>query len=221
MEQVLAEQKARELRIDVTQVVRESWELILLKGLFDSPYGRDLIFKGGTALRLAHGSPRFSEDLDFSLIHDRLRGKFRGSIEKMIAPFPELALTDQEEKRYTYLAEIKVTQEYLPLPFRVKVEISRREIKGYRWRLQLLISPVSTVQVLAQVGVLEQIYQDKISCLKDRAKPKDLFDLWYTSQKLKIPYTPPLTTLKKKDLIRDLRKYLPKDFWPAVEELNP
>jgi predicted nucleotidyltransferase component of viral defense system len=221
MEQVLAEQKARELRIDVTQVVREFWELILLKGLFDSPYGRDLIFKGGTALRLAHGSPRFSEDLDFSLIRDRLRGKFRGSIEKMIAPFPELALTDQEEKRYTYLAEIKVTQEYLSLPFRVKVKISRREIKGYRWRLQLLISPVSTVQVLAQVGVLEQIYQDKISCLKDRAKPKDLFDLWYTSQKLKIPYTPPLTTQKKKDLIRDLRKYLPKDFWPAVEELNP
>jgi len=221
MEQVLAEQKARELRIDVTQVVREFWELILLKGLFDSPYGRDLIFKGGTALRLAHGSPRFSEDLDFSLIHDHLKGQFRGSVRKIIAPFPELAFTDLEEKRYTYLAEIKVTQEYLPLPFRVKVEISRREIKDYQWKLQLVSSPVSTVQVLAQVGVLEQIYQDKISCLKDRAKPKDLFDLWYTSQKLKISYTPPPTTLKKKDLIRDLRKYLPKDFWPAVEELIP
>jgi len=150
-----------------------------------------------------------------------LKSKFRGSIGKIISPFPELALTDQEEKRYTYLAEIKVKQEYLPLPFRVKVEISRREIKDYQWKLQLLISPVSTAQVLAQVGVLEQIYQDKISCLKDRAKPKDLFDLWYTSQKLKIPYTPPPTTLKKKDLIRDLRKYLPKNFWPAVEELIP
>jgi predicted nucleotidyltransferase component of viral defense system len=221
MEQVLAEQKARELRIDVTQVVRESWELILLKGLFDSSYGRDLIFKGGTALRLAHGSPRFSEDLDFSLIQDRLKGKFRGWVEKIIAPFPELTLTDLEEKRYTYLAEVKVTQGSLPLPFRVKVEISRREIEDYQWKLQLLSSPVSTVQVLGRVGVLEQIYRDKISCLKDRAKPKDLFDLWYISQKLKVPYTPPPATLKKKDLIRDLRKYLPKDFWPAVEELIP
>jgi predicted nucleotidyltransferase component of viral defense system len=219
MEQMIAEQKARELRIDVTQVVRESWELILLKGLFDSPYGRDLIFKGGTALRLAHGSPRFSEDLDFSLIHDRLKNKFQGWVEKIIAPFPELALTDLEEKRNTYLAEIKVTQGYLPLPFRVKVEISRREIKDYQWKLQILSSPVSTVQALGQVGVLEQIYRDKVSCLKDRAKPKDLFDFWYISQKLKILYTPPSTTLKKKDLIRDLRKYLPKDFWPAVQEL--
>jgi len=25
-----------------------------------------LVFKGGTALRLAYGSPRFSDDLDFS-----------------------------------------------------------------------------------------------------------------------------------------------------------
>jgi predicted nucleotidyltransferase component of viral defense system len=221
MEQLIAEQKARELRIDVTQVVRESWELILLKGLFDSPNGRDLIFKGGTALRLAYGFPRFSEDLDFSLTHDRLEGKFRGWVEKIIAPFPELTLTDLEEKRYTYLGEIKVTQEYLPFPFRVKVEISRREIKDYQWKLQLLSSSVSTVQVLGQVGVLEQIYRDKISCLRDRAKSKDLFDLWYLSQKLKIPYTPPPTTLTKKHLTRDLRKYLPKDFWPAAEELIP
>jgi predicted nucleotidyltransferase component of viral defense system len=221
MEQLIAEQKARELRIDVTQVVREFWELILLKGLYDSPYGRDLIFKGGTVLRLAYGSPRFSEDLDFSLIHDRLKSKFRGSVGKIIAPFPELTLTDLEEKHYTYLAEIKITQGYLPFPFRVKIEISRREMKDYQWKLQLLSSPVSTAQVLGQVGILEQIYQDKISCLKDRAKPKDLFDLWYISQKLKVPYTPPPTSLKKKDLIRDLRKYLPKDFWPAVEELLP
>jgi predicted nucleotidyltransferase component of viral defense system len=221
MEQQIAEQKARELRIDVTQVVREFWELILLKGLYDSPYGRDLIFKGGTALRLAHGSPRFSEDLDFSLTHDRLKGKFGGWVEKIITPFPELTFTDLEEKRYTYLAEMKVTQGFLPFPFRVKVEISRRAIKEYQWKLQLLSSPVSTVQVLGQVVVLEQIYQDKISCLNDRAKPKDLFDLWYISQKLKVPYMPPPTTLKKKDLIRDLRKYLPKDFWSAIEELIP
>ena len=221
MEQLIAEQKARGLRIDITQVVREFWELILLKGLYDSPYGRDLIFKGGTALRLAYGSPRFSEDLDFSLIHDRLKGKFRGWVGKIISPFPELALTDLEENRYTYLAEIKVIQEFLHFPFRVKVEISRREIQDYQWKLQLLSSSASVVQVLGQVGILEQIYQDKVSCLKDRARPKDLFDLWYITQKLKIPYTPPPTILKKKDLVRDLRKYLPKDFWPAVEELLP
>src|SRR4030042_738144 len=76
MEQLIAEQKARELQIDRTQVVREYWELIILKGLYDSPFGRNIIFKGGTALRLAYASPRFSEGLEFSLTPDALKGKF-------------------------------------------------------------------------------------------------------------------------------------------------
>ena len=219
MEQTLAEQKASQLKIDTTQVVREYWELILLKGLFESPFGRFLIFKGGTALRLTYGSPRFSEDLDFSLTKDVLKNKFSSLIEKIISPFSNLARTDLQDKFYTYLAEVKVTEDYLPFPFRVKVEISKRETKGYAWELKLLTSPVTVVQVLGQVGTLEQLYQDKLSCLKGRAKPKDLFDLWYVSEKLGLPFAPPKVSLKKRDLTRELRKYLPRDYWPAIEGL--
>lgn len=219
MEQSIAEQKARELKIDKTQVVREYWELIVLKGLYESPFGRYLIFKGGTALRLTYGSPRFSEDLDFSLTEDILKGKFSSLIKKIISPYPELALTDLEEKYYTYLAEIKVTQNYLTFPFRIKIEISKREIKDYQWELKLLTSPATVIQVMGQVAALEQIYKDKLACLKGRAKPKDLFDLWYVSEKLKIPYTPKKIS-SKKEFVRDLRKYLPKDFWPAIEGLT-
>ena len=177
MEQSIAEQKAAELKIDKTQVVRESWELIILKGLYESHFGRNLIFKGGTALRLTFGSPRFSEDLYFSLTKDVLKGKFSSFVKKIISPFPELNLTDLEEKYYTYLAEIKVTQNYLPLPFRIKVEISKREIRDYQWELKLLSSPATVIQVMGQVATLEQLYKDKLACLKGRAKPKDLFDL--------------------------------------------
>jgi predicted nucleotidyltransferase component of viral defense system len=220
MEQSIAEQKARELKIDKTQVVREYWELIVLKGLYESLFGRYLIFKGETALRLTFGSPRFSEDLDFSLTKDVLKGKFSPFIEKMITPFPEMALTDLEEKYYTYLAEIKVTQNYLPFPFRIKIEISKREIKGYQWELKLLGSPATVVQVMGQVATLKQIYKDKLACLKGRAKPKDLFDLWYISQKLNIPYTAQKISLNKTEVVRDLRKYLPSDFWSAIEGLT-
>lgn len=219
MEQSIALQKARELGIDRTQVVREYWELLILKGLYGSPQGRSLIFKGGTALRLAYGSPRFSEDLDFSLAQDVMKGKFLPLIKKIISPFPELIQTDLEEKYYTYLAEIKVTQNYLPMPFRIKIEISKRQIKNYQWELKLLNSPATVIQVMAQVATPEQIYQDKLNCLKGRGKPKDLFDLWYLSERLRVPYTPGKMDFKKKDLIRDLRKYLPKDFWPAIEGL--
>jgi predicted nucleotidyltransferase component of viral defense system len=220
MEQSIAEQKARELKIDKTQVVREYWELIVLKGLYESPFGRYLLFKGGTALRLTYGSPRFSEDLDFSLTKDVLKGKYSSLIKKIIAPFPELSLTDLEEKYYTYLAEIKVTQNYLPFPFRIKIEISKREMKDYQWELKLLGSPTTAIQVLGQVATLEQIYKDKLACLEGRTKPKDLFDLWYASQKLNIPYAPTKKNLKRKEIIQELRKYLPTDFWQAIEGLT-
>jgi len=85
MEQSIAEQKALELKIDKAQVVRESRELIALKGLYESPIGRYLIFKGGTALRLTYGSPRFSEDLDFFLTQDTLKKKFASLVKKIKA----------------------------------------------------------------------------------------------------------------------------------------
>lgn len=220
MEQYLALQKAREQQIDLTQVVREYWEVLALKGLFDSPFGRKLIFKGGTALRLAYDSPRFSEDLDFSLTSDPFKDAFPILVKKIITPFPELAISDLEEKHYTYLAEIKVTQNYLPFPFRIKIEISKRKLKNYKWKLHLLTSPLTTVMTLGQIATLEQLYADKLSCLKSRAKPKDLFDLWYISQKLGRPYSPGKSPLQKTEMARELRKYLPKNFWPAIEELT-
>ena len=220
MERDIAENQAKNLRIDVTQVVREFWETVILKGLFDSPEGKLLVFKGGTALRLVYGSPRFSEDLDFSLTTDRLRDKFTLLLKKITSPFPELVITDLEEKYYTYLGEIKVTQDYLPTPFRIKVEISKRRERGYKSDLAMISSPVSTVQCLGRVATLEQLYKDKLACLKDRAKSKDVFDLWYICQKLRRTYAPQDISTPEKELVRDLRKYLPKDFWPVIDKLK-
>jgi len=220
MEREIAENQARDLKIDLTQVVREFWEIIILKGLFDSTEGKFLIFKGGTALRLVYGSPRFSEDLDFSLISDRLKGKFESLIKKIISPYPELTITDLQGKYYTYLGEIKVTQDYLPSPFRIKIEISKRREKGYKSELLIISSPVSTMQLLGNVATLEQLYKDKLACIKERAKPKDIFDLWYISQKFNKAYKPAAIMIPKRELVRELRKYLPKDFWPVIDRLQ-
>ena len=219
MEQVIAENFSKKLKIDSMQIVREFWETIILKGLFDSPEGKALIFKGGTSLRLVYGSSRFSEDLDFSLTEDRLKGKFRQLIKKIVLPYPELSITDLEEKHYTYLGEIKVIEGYLPSPFRIKIEISKRREKGYKSELSLISSPVSTIQCLCRVSTLEQLYKDKLTCLSDRAKPKDAFDLWYICQKLKKTYVPTTISIPKRELVRDLRKYLPKDFWSVIDNL--
>src|SRR3990167_7676647 len=48
-------------------IVREYAQHLFLAELYQLPGSEKLLFKGGTALRIVYGSPRFSEDLDFSL----------------------------------------------------------------------------------------------------------------------------------------------------------
>jgi len=219
MEQVLAQRLAGEAKIDITQVVREYWEIGFLKALLESPYGTNLIFKGETALRLAFGSPRFSEDLDFSLLNDTLSGKLETIANDMVAAFPEAVITDLAAKRWTYLCEIKVKEAYLAHPFRIKLEISRRRGPDYQHELRLLTSPATPLQVLGKVATLEQLYRDKQACIRGRTAAKDIFDLWFIAQKLRIPYQPPETSISKKELRRDLGKYLPANYTRIIEEL--
>ncbi|MCJ7745273.1 MAG: nucleotidyl transferase AbiEii/AbiGii toxin family protein [Actinobacteria bacterium] len=219
MEQLLAERLAGELKIDITQVVREYWEVLFLKGLLESTNGNELVFKGGTALRLAFGSPRFSEDLDFALQKDTLAGKFEDTASVLVDPFHEAEITDVAEKRWTYLCEIRITEGYLPHSLRVKLEVSRRPARGYQSQLRLITSPATPLQVLGRVVTLEQLYRDKLACLEGRSAAKDIFDLWFICQKLKIPYRSPETSVSRKELRRDLGKYLPADYRGVIEEL--
>jgi predicted nucleotidyltransferase component of viral defense system len=218
MERNSAEKCSKELSIDVTQVVREYYEILVLRGISKFPESRGLIFKGGTALRLVYGSPRFSEDLDFSLARDVLKKKFENIINKIIAPFPEIEISDLAEKRYTYLAEIKISKDYLSFPFRIKIEISKRIQKNYGFELKMVKSPCSIYSVLLQVAKPEQLYKDKELCIKSRKEPKDFFDLWYLSELLNKKYEPK-ANIDRKTLRRDLRKFLPSEFHRVIEIL--
>ena len=215
----MAERLALELKIDATQVVREYWEVVLLNRLFESPWSKDLLFKGGTALRLAYGSPRFSEDLDFSLFKNNLGGTFKETVSGFVKPFAVADITDLVAKRWTYLCEIRITEEYLTQPFRIKLEVSRRPAPGYRSELRLITSPTTPIQALCRVATLEQLFQDKQDCIMDRAAPKDIFDLWFISQKMGIQYKPPDTKTTPRELKRELAKYLPSDYQRVIEDL--
>lgn len=218
MERNIAERLSKELKVDIAQVVREYYEILVLKELADNPISDKVVFKGGTALRLAYGSPRFSEDLDFSIISELNDANFLNTLQKIISHIPDSEITDLAEKYYTYLAEIKISKDFLALPFRVKIEISKRIEKKYAWKLQLIKSPCSIYSALLNTATLEQLYIDKQLCLEGRAQPKDLFDYWYISEILKRPYNPGVK-IDKKILKRDLKKFLPISFHKVLEKL--
>lgn len=221
MDPVLASRLARELGIAPDHLAREEYELLLLRGLLEQPVGNHLVFKGGTALRLAYGSPRFSDDLDFSATRPIGGKAFQGAADAATRRFPQIELVEALPKRFTLLAVYRIHDPAVPRAFSIRVEVSTRSESWRRERdfeLRLLTSPVTPVTVLARVATLERLRADKAAALADRREPRDLYDLWFITQKLRREFAPDLRGLDARVLRRELRKYLPRDHWPVIEQ---
>jgi predicted nucleotidyltransferase component of viral defense system len=67
-EQALALAQAAANRGQALNTLREYLQALVLRSFHESEAFRCVAFVGGTALRFLHGLPRFSEDLDFSLV---------------------------------------------------------------------------------------------------------------------------------------------------------
>ncbi|WP_287155591.1 hypothetical protein [Candidatus Solincola tengchongensis] len=60
----------------------------------------------GPRFRLAYGSPRFSEGLDFAMPEDSLAGKVEELAAYLVRPHRQAEVSDAASKRWTYLVEI-------------------------------------------------------------------------------------------------------------------
>lgn len=221
MDQILAENLSRQLKIALEHVVREEYELLILRNLMETTLGGALVLKGGTALRLTYGSPRFSDDLDFSLLASVSEEAFVHAAGTVAKVLPQVTLVEALAKRFTLFALYKAREPYLTYAFSIKLEISTRPETWERERdfaLRLLTSPVTPISVLAQVATLERMWTDKHAALATRHQPRDLYDLWFIAQKLRRPFTPDLSGFDRKAIRRDLRKYLPRDHWQVIEQ---
>lgn len=221
MDASLAQQLARRLQISIEHVVREEYELLLLRGLLESETGARLVLKGGTALRLAYGSPRFSDDLDFSALDAIPARRFSRIAQAIADSIPSLTLVEALGKRFTLFAMYRVREPYLPQPFSIKVEISTRAAtwaRGTDYELHLLTSEVTNVSVLAQIATLERLWQDKRLAFANRQEPRDLYDLWFIAQKLKREFDVDISRVNRQALKRELRKYLPPSHWGVIDQ---
>src|SRR3989344_8171288 len=54
------------LQTNIENIYREYAQHLFLQSLYQAKNSNKILFKGGTAYRIAYKSPRFSEDLDFS-----------------------------------------------------------------------------------------------------------------------------------------------------------
>jgi len=221
MDKDFALKLAADIGIDVLQIIREEVELIFLNGLFESSFSDRLIFKGGTALRLVYGAPRFSEDLDFSLTAKINPGEFKKIITGITKSDERFSLKDLKNKYYTDLAQIRVKEPWWDRALSMKIEIAKKIVKAPRdYTNALAKSPTTNISVMTKVFSLERMLKDKMKTIKERKMPRDIFDIWFISQKINKPFTLKDFGYPKGKLRQELRKFLPKKFYPVVEDLE-
>lgn len=177
--------------------LRQALHIAILDALMTSRRWEpgDLVFQGGTSLHLAHGSPRFSEDLDF-LVNSALKLDFiRDAVQTRLEGTSWLPIN-------AYLTVSKVRDGHNPHAFsvsirgpdvigavRVKIELWRAEetaisdIKAVVAPIRLARGPASGMQTFVPTADLPEIYADKIFALVARPylKPRDVFDLHWLS----------------------------------------
>ncbi|MFH1161798.1 MAG: nucleotidyl transferase AbiEii/AbiGii toxin family protein [Candidatus Jorgensenbacteria bacterium] len=171
-------------------IVREYFQHIFLSELYKLPNAGKLVFKGGTALRIIYNSPRFSEDLDFSLF---------GVVQDEIKPFVEdlfirvLAEMARAGIKVELGDKIGVTSggyfgiatflmfEYPQVG--VEINVSSRNGRSVVGELDSVANnfvPTYTVIHLPQNELVEEKIFD---ALVKRKKPRDFYDLYFIMRK--------------------------------------
>lgn len=186
MNRQLADSLQKTLGISQEQIVREEYEMIILKTLFESGFGKSFVFKGGTALRLAYGSPRFSQDLDFSVVEAFNKEALNALFKSIANQYEAFKLMETKQKHFTYFALFKVKEAFMSQAFSIKFEASIRSTnwqKNKDYQLLALSSKVTNLTLLAQVASLKKIEQEKLTI--DPSRVRDIFDLWFISEACK------------------------------------
>jgi predicted nucleotidyltransferase component of viral defense system len=215
-----AKKLSAQLQISRDYILRESYEMSLLNDLFAGPFGADIVFKGGTALRLAYGSPRYSEDLDFDAIHEIAGDRFLDFVKQVGKRYPAVTEVETADKHNTLFALVRIAEPWLERAFSIKVEVSKRNrpwVKDQDYSPKLIVSEVSPLRVLAQVASLERIRTEKADALRNRKAARDVFDWWFIHQLLKREVRVDFTGFDKEIARSELRRLLPHHYWPFVE----
>lgn len=181
----------------------EIFEIEVLDRLKSSKILDNLVFGGGTMLRLCHGLDRYSVDLDFWFIKETPQDVYFNAVKAALAKNYEI--TDAQIKYYTLLFELRSSA----YPKRLKIEI-RKGIRECDYQETIAFSSFSTRQVALKAHTLEQTMHNKIAAFLDRDEIRDCFDIEFLLRRgIEIP---PLKKTQLKLIQKKIRLFKDNDF---------
>ncbi len=180
--------------LNKTLVVREYLQARILQALQDDGVFQRWAFLGGTALRFLYSIPRFSEDLDFSLVSMGKDAEFSGAMRSVESLFKkeayDVSVSPKSEKTAAsgfikfrgLLYEIGLSP-HADQVFSIKIEVDTNPPSGAVMQTSLVRRHVT----------LNLLHYDKASLLAGKlhalftrhyTKGRDLFDLiWYLADR--------------------------------------
>ncbi len=171
-------------------IVREYFQHVFLGELYKLPDAGKLLFKGGTALRIIYNSPRFSEDLDFSLFgiaQDKVKSFTEGLFIHVLAEMDHAGIKVELGDKvgptaggYFGVATFRML-EYPPVS--VEINVSSRNGRSVTGEVDSVANnfvPTYTVIHLPQNELIEEKIFD---ALVKRKKPRDFYDLYFIMRK--------------------------------------
>jgi len=209
-------------------VYREYCQHLFLSYLYrQKEAGNTFFFKGGTALRLIYGSPRFSEDLDFSSPGGDV-GKIENIVENTLNEIEHEAIkVDITESKKTiggYLAIIEFDLTSYKIPLKIEVSFREKKAKGEITSITSEFTTPYTVVMFSKKDLVGQ----KIQALLTRAKPRDFYDLYFLirasllGKEEKDNLEKIFALVRKTDISfkKELQQFLPKSHWVLIKDFK-
>ena len=170
-------------------VVREALQARLLVELMGNAMHKELVLKGGMAMRAVHGSVRYTKDIDLDadLRHskERVQGIVNRSIDRAIGSglIANARVSEPKQTETTLRWKIVGTQPGSDAPMNLTVEVSRRATVANGHIIEVPLPDAyggGASGVRVQVLDSEAIAVTKVLALTDpkRMAPRDLYDLY-------------------------------------------
>jgi predicted nucleotidyltransferase component of viral defense system len=157
-------------------IKQEQFEMEVLERLKSGRFLDNLIFTGGTMLRLCYGLNRFSVDLDFWLYKKIDTEKYFNQLKELLSKF--YSVRDAENKFHTMLFEVK-SKDY---PRSLKIEIRKKNEK-VKTEFAIAYSQYSNTQVMVRTLSLQEMMSSKIETFLSRREIRDVFDIEFLLKK--------------------------------------
>lgn len=167
-------------------IVREYAQHLFLAELYQLRGSESLLFKGGTALRIIYGSPRFSEDLDFSLFgvlpaetHGFVENLFLAVLARLEASGVHIVIGNKSAPTsggYIGLATLHADG-YAPI--NIELNISFRNGRAVQGEVDSVSNNFVPTYILYHLPQAELVDEKIFGALVERKKPRDYYDLYF------------------------------------------